>query len=157
VAGATIEDLFRRYWPLVFGYLVRQTRDVALAEEVAQETFARATRAFLGWRGGSAAPWLLTIARNTLIDHVRKHGRTVVVAEPPSEAPPLDPAVGRVHDALDHLSERARRLLTLHYFDGFSLAEIAAMSGSTSNAVKAAMNRARRQFEIEYGKEIDDE
>jgi DNA-directed RNA polymerase specialized sigma24 family protein len=70
VAEATIEDLFRAHWSLVLGFLVRQTRDVHLAEEIAQETFVRAARAFLGWRGGCPAAWLLTIARNTLVDHV---------------------------------------------------------------------------------------
>ena len=155
MAGPTIEDLFRRHWPLVLGYLVRQTRDVHLAEEIAQETFVRATRAFLGWKGGSPAAWLLTIARNTLVDHVRKHGRVVVIADM-AELPVSDPEDERVHEALALLPERVRRLLTLHYFDGFSLAEIAAMSNSTPAAVKAAIHRARRQFEQQYVKETAD-
>jgi DNA-directed RNA polymerase specialized sigma24 family protein len=67
VAGG-IEDLFRAHWPLVLGYLARRTGSAILAEELAQETFYRATRAFLGWRGGSPAGWLLAIARNVLVD-----------------------------------------------------------------------------------------
>src|SRR5690349_18630961 len=89
MAEATIEDLFRAHWRLVLGFLVRQTRDVHLAEEIAQETFVRATRAFLGWNGGSPAAWLLTIARNTLIDHVRKHGRSTPVADVAESFPSL--------------------------------------------------------------------
>ena len=141
MADATIEDLFRRHWPLVLGYLVRQTRDVHLAEEIAQETFTKATRALLGWQGGSPAAWLLTIARNTHIDHVRKHGRVVVVVEIP-DLPTSDPSGERVHEVLALLPERVRRLLTLHYFDGFTLVEIAAMSNSTEAAIKAAIHRA---------------
>jgi RNA polymerase sigma-70 factor (ECF subfamily) len=108
MAATTIEDLFRRHWPLVLGYLIRQTRDPHLAEEIAQETFVRATRAFLGWSGGTPAAWLLAIARNTLIDHARKHGRTVLVAEMPSGE--LRPVAGdeRVRDALAQMPPRPR-------------------------------------------------
>ena len=52
-----LEDLFRAHWSLVRGYLLRRTGDPAAAEELAQETFYRATRAFLGWRGGSPVAW----------------------------------------------------------------------------------------------------
>src|SRR5690606_9205680 len=46
-----------------------------LAEDLAQETFVKATRALLGRRGGSPAAWLLSIAGNVLIDHVRRGRR----------------------------------------------------------------------------------
>jgi RNA polymerase sigma factor (sigma-70 family) len=72
-----IEDLFRAHWPLVLGYLARRTGSATLAEELAQETFYRATRAFLGWRGGSPAAWLLAIARNVLLDEARRGQRLV--------------------------------------------------------------------------------
>ena len=157
MAGPTLEDLFRDHWSLVLGYLVRQTRDVHLAEEIAQDTFVRATRAFLGWKGGSPAAWLLAIARNCLIDHARKHGRTVVVADVPEAAPIPDASDAGVRDALARLRPKTRRVLELHYFDGFSLVEIAAMTSSTPAAVKAAIHRARHDFEIEYTKEQEDE
>nr|BFE85788.1 hypothetical protein GCM10020093_083890 [Planobispora longispora] len=54
------------------GFLLRRTRDPHLAEDLAQETFVKATRALLGWRGDNAAAWLLTIARHVLIDHARR-------------------------------------------------------------------------------------
>ena len=156
MAAVTIEDLFRRHWPLVLGYLTRQTRDAHLAEEIAQETFVRATRAFLGYQDGSPAAWLLTIARHSLIDHVRKHGRTVVVAEMPEELSLGHLEDDGVRDALERLPDRPRRLLTLHYFDRFTYSEIAAMTESTEAAVKAAIHRARQQFALEYQKEHAD-
>lgn len=70
--AAGMEELFRAHWPLVFGYLARRTGDTTVAEELAQETFYRATRAFLGWRGESPAAWLLAIARNALADEGRR-------------------------------------------------------------------------------------
>jgi RNA polymerase sigma-70 factor (ECF subfamily) len=130
---------------LVYGYLVRRTRDPTLAEELAQETFYRATRAFLGWRRGSAAAWLLAIARNVLADHVRKRR---VVLPLTDEIAAADSVLGEAEakDTLALLPPAQRRLLELVYIHGYSHAEIAAMEGSTAGAVKTAVYRARRSL-----------
>ena len=57
--AAGLDQLFRAHWKLVHGYLTRRTGDAVLAEELAQETFYRATRASLVWRGGSPSAWHL--------------------------------------------------------------------------------------------------
>src|SRR5262252_165322 len=81
--ASTMTELFRAHWPTVIGFLTRRSGDRTLAEELAQETFARATAAFLGWRGGSAIAWLLAIARNVLVDHYRRTGRLVPIEDSP--------------------------------------------------------------------------
>ncbi len=137
-------ELFRAYWRTIVGYLARRTGDPVLAEELAQETFARATAAFLGWRGGSPAAWLLAIARNVLIDHQRR-GRRLV----PIDHAELLPASAHGHDEvemrdlLSRLPDAGRRLLELVYLDGFSQAEVAAMTGRNPAAVRTAVWRAR--------------
>ncbi|WP_181448980.1 RNA polymerase sigma factor [Nonomuraea aridisoli] len=105
------------------GFLLRRTRDPHLAEDLAQETFVKATRALLGWRGENPAAWLLTIARNVLIDHVRRARRELALPVPEElGVPPLHVASLDVRDALERLPERHRRLLVLVYFEGFSRA-----------------------------------
>ena len=59
-----MEQLFRSHWPIVVGYLLRQTRDRELAEDLAQETFVKAARSIAGWRGDSATGWLLGPTRS---------------------------------------------------------------------------------------------
>jgi hypothetical protein len=71
----------------VCGFLLRRTRDPHLAEDLAQETFVKATRALLGWRGENAAAWLLTIARNVLVDHFRRHRRELALPHPVAAQP----------------------------------------------------------------------
>jgi RNA polymerase sigma factor (sigma-70 family) len=136
-------ELFRAHWPTVFGYLYRRTGDPVLAEELAQETFVKATAAFLGWRGGPAAAWLLAIARNVLTDHHRRGRKLVPLEETllPAQAFP-DTGV-EVRDLLGRLPPTARRLLQLAYLDGFTHAEIGAMTGQTPAAVRSAVWRAR--------------
>ena len=67
----------RRFQSRVFGLALSIVRDAAAAEEVAQDTFVRAWRYSASYdpRRGSAAAWLLAIARNVALDHVRAKGR----------------------------------------------------------------------------------
>ena len=154
-----MEELFRAHWRLVVGYLARRTGSTTLAEELAQETFYRATRAFLGWRGGSPAAWLLAIARNVLIDHTRRRRLDLVpltdnlLEHPDSHDLPSE-EIGAV---LASLPARQRRLLELVYVDGYTHAEVGAMVGTSPGAIKTAVWRARQAFleryrEVEEGK-----
>ncbi|MCA2185712.1 RNA polymerase sigma factor [Nonomuraea cavernae] len=144
--------MYREHWPLVCGFLLRRTRDPHLAEDLAQETFVKATRALLGWRGENAAAWLLAIARNVLLDHVRRSRHEPALPDPDElGVPPLHVEALDVHDVLDRLPERHRRLLTLVYLDGFSMVEVAAMTGRSHSTIKTAVWRARAAFADSYG------
>ena len=147
--AAGLDQLFRAHWTLVYGYLARRTGDPVLAEELAQETFYRATRAFLGWRGGSPAAWLLSIGRNVLIDEVRRGRRLAPLPE--SLAGPSDPhEETAVRDVLARLPDSQRRVLELVYVHGYSHAEAGLVLGTTEGAVKTAVWRAREAFKQAY-------
>jgi len=135
--------MFREHWSLVLGYLTVRVRDRGLAEDLAAETFYRATRAFLGWRGQSPPAWLLAIARNVLVDAVRRDRHHAVLDE--TTLAPVEPDQDGldVRLGLERLSEADRRLLLLVHVYGYSCAEVAAMSGSTHGAVRTALYRAR--------------
>ncbi|MFI6501514.1 RNA polymerase sigma factor [Nonomuraea typhae] len=147
-----MEELYREHWSLVCGFLLRRTRDPHLAEDLAQETFVKATRALLGWRGENPAAWLLAIARNVLLDHVRRR-RTELALPDPDElgVPPIGVDALEVRDALDRLPPQHRKLLELVYLEGFSMVEVAAMTGKKHNTIKTAVWRARAAFAEEYG------
>ncbi|WP_342774854.1 RNA polymerase sigma factor [Nonomuraea longispora] len=143
-----IEELYREHWPLVCGFLLRSH----LAEDLAQETFVKATRALLGWRGENPAAWLLAIARNVLVDHIRRRRIEVALPDPGELGVPALHVVSLdVRDTLDRLPERHRRLLTLVYLEGFSLVEVAAMTGRNHASIKTAVWRARNAFADIYG------
>ncbi len=130
-------------------YLVRRCHgEVALAEDLAGETFARATRAFLGRRGddGTAAGWLLAIARSVHLDHLRR--RLLPVAEVDGELLEASarPQADEVDALLAELPPRAARLLRLVHLDGFTAGEVAAMTGQRPEAVRTALWRARAMF-----------
>jgi RNA polymerase sigma-70 factor (ECF subfamily) len=67
--------LYERRHELVLAFLLRRTRDPEVAIDLMAETFAAALVALADRPpaiAGSAAPWLLTIARNSLIDSYRR-------------------------------------------------------------------------------------
>ena len=68
------EILYRLFFRDVYRYVRGLSRDEHLAEEIAQETFARALGAVDRFDGrGDVRAWLFTIARNVWVDHCRRH------------------------------------------------------------------------------------
>jgi RNA polymerase sigma factor (sigma-70 family) len=158
VGRPSIETMFRAHRGLVLGYLLRRTGDRATAEDLAQDTFLRATRAILGWRGGRPEAWLLAIARNVLVDAQRRGRPTLPLEEGLPAVGEGDPATGvAVKDVLRRLPDSQARLLTLVHVDGFTHAEVARMIGTTPAAVKTGVWRAREAFRRVYESEANDE
>lgn len=70
------DELIRLYYDYVSGFLLKNTADEMLTEDLTQETFLKMIRSIEKFDpGGSAAfgTWLITIAKNCYIDHLRKN------------------------------------------------------------------------------------
>jgi RNA polymerase sigma-70 factor (ECF subfamily) len=137
---------------------MRRTRDVAYAEDLLQQTFLQmhaARRHFAP--GTSVAAWSFAIARRLLIDGGRKSARRGSTFEtrdeyaevPSPDAPPDHIAArrrlaARIDAELMSLPETHREAFELVQYDGLSMAEAAALLGTTVAAVKL---RAHRTYE----------
>ena len=146
----------------------RVGRDTALAEDVVQETFARALsrRADYDPARGSVASWLTVVSRNAIRDHLRAHRRSdelaaawdridatlaqtfAALAERPLPGEVLERAETRdlVHMAVANLPEQYRTALTRKYVDGESLETLARELAISVDAAKSLLARARRAF-----------
>lgn len=72
----TISQWFESYGNDVFRFLLYFLRDTKDVDDLLQETFVRAYTAFSRYRGdASPKTWLLQIARNLAVDHIRKGNR----------------------------------------------------------------------------------
>ncbi len=83
--------LYERRHELVLAFLLKRTRNPEVAMDLMAETFAAALVALADRPpaiDGSAAPWLLTIARNAMVDSYRR-GRVRVR---PVSASPSSPS-----------------------------------------------------------------
>ncbi len=151
--GATRRDGFetvvRAYANDVFRYLHWLCRDRSLAEDLSQETFARAWAAWEGQRDEKALKaWLFTIARN---EYARTFERKRLDIDADVELDALvsktsaDPALGiDVRRAFGLLPDAYREPLLLQVLGGLSSAEIAATMESTEEAVNMRLSRARK-------------
>ncbi|MEW6712802.1 MAG: RNA polymerase sigma factor [Candidatus Riflebacteria bacterium] len=84
LAGATerFGELLERYEKLVFSFLLSRLKNLQEVEDIAQDTFVKAFRHLKSFDcSRKFTAWLLTIARNVLIDHVRKSSRSVASTE----------------------------------------------------------------------------
>ncbi len=98
--------------------------------------------------------WLLRIARNCAIDHIRSQ-RTIYCEEVPTaveEVPSHEVAVDQrdaIQDALGSLPASQRRVVVLRHVIGFSPREIAQRMGKSEGAIHTLHHRARRAMRRE--------
>lgn len=153
----TIEGFYREHHRAVYALLVSLCRDPVWAEDLMQDTFAKATRSLGGYRGGNPRSWLFTIARSVFIDDVRRHRPEPT--DEPLEMPATDPDVTEIDTIariLTTLPERQRTALLLADQAGLSMAEIAETLGISAGAAKVLLHRARLGFRKAYHAEVEE-
>lgn len=147
----TIEAFYREHARAVYAFCVSLSRDPVWAEDLMQDTFARATRSLGGYRGGDAKAWLFAIARSVFIDEVRK--KRPLPTDEVDTASSTDPDIAEIDaisTALAGLPERQRTALLLADHAGLPHSEIAEALGATPGAVKVLVHRARINFRKSY-------
>jgi RNA polymerase sigma factor (sigma-70 family) len=150
-ADQRIELFYADHAGTVQAYLVGLCRDRALAEDLLQETFIKATRSLGGYRGGSPRSWLFAIARTTFLDHVRRR-REYATSEPP-DAAVHDPDVAAIHtvrQVLASLPESQRSALILRDQLDLPYEEVAVALDKSLGATKVLIHRARAAFRVAY-------
>ncbi|MCB9619009.1 MAG: RNA polymerase sigma factor [Sandaracinus sp.] len=141
-------------------------RDLATAEDLAQDTFASAFGGLPGLRlESSPRTWLLAIARHRCIDHLRRHKRApfALASEPetveyhPDDDTPLGPELLQRRDdvvrALSVLDEPSRALVMLRFRHGLEYGELAEVFGQKEGAIRMRLSRALARMREELGGE----
>jgi RNA polymerase sigma-70 factor (ECF subfamily) len=162
IAGAKQGDpealhrLYERYADNVFSYVRTILHDEHEAEDVTQHVFTKLLTRIASYEERSVpfSAWLLRIARNCAIDHVRSR-RAVCVEEVPCVDGPAFDAVAAdrrhaVEDALGSLTDGQREVVVLRHVMGFSAREIASQMGKSEGAVHTLHCRARRALRSEF-------
>lgn len=151
--------LYDHYVALVYRYVHHRVGDRATAEDVTSETFVRALRRIdsLSFQGRDVGAWLVTIARNIVLDHVKSSRYRLEVAT--ADMRDADRATDGPEDAvLAHLTHRellacVQRLgseqqecIVLRFIHGLSVSETAEIMGKKDGAIKALQHRAVRRL-----------
>jgi len=140
-----LRGLYRCYAPDVYVCVRRLVPNHEDAEDVTQQVFLK-----LAARGSGAYPrspaWMLRVARNAAIDHLR-HVRAAPRTEPIDRelaAEPVDPdRVRSLRAAFAGLPPAQREVFLLRAVAGLTPGEAAARLGTTPGAVNTSYHRAR--------------
>jgi len=148
----------------LYGYAVTLTRDQTEAEDLVQETYLRAVRAF-----GQLVPnsnlksWLFVIMRNAWLNQVRHVRSGPRFIELDNEQEDLarwpdqlarDPYVvylrklerQEIKEAIESLPDIYREIVVLRDIEGFSYQQIATLLGCPAGTVMSRLGRAREKL-----------
>lgn len=154
--------LIDRHQERVFGYLVGMVRHRDTANDLFQETFFRAISAMRRERGsyerqGRWLAWVMRIARNTALDHLRRSKKFAEVDEDgessfwarlPDDGPVADDryetrlALERLETSIQMLPPEQREVVLLRHETDLTFREIAELTGVSINTALGRMRYA---------------
>lgn len=151
---AAFSELYRRHHPMLLGHVFRRTGDVHATEDLVADVFLTALRALprYRYRGVPVRFWLLRIATNAVNRWARRQRRQAattlqlqgledVTGSQPSTNGQFDEQ--RATRALLSLPPKYQAVLSLHYFEGLSIKEVASVVGCRLGTVKSRLARGR--------------
>jgi RNA polymerase sigma-70 factor (ECF subfamily) len=144
-----IRYLYVRYADNVYGYVYSIVHDEHDAEDVTQHVFTKII-VVIGKYEQRAMPfsaWILRVAHNVAIDHMRAR-RAVPCEDVRGSDTPLDERATECRrdfcDALEELTQEQRSVLVLRHVVGLAPGEIAERMGKSEDAVHGLHHRGRR-------------
>ncbi len=141
--------LARRYYASLVAIAYSILSDHQLAEDAAQEAFARAlTNLRKLKKSDKFAPWLARICRNVARDMVAAETRPINPRDlspgPGGNGP--DDNVEAVRRAIQKLPPRAREVIVLRFYNGLSYEEISSVLGISKPTINGRLTRAKQKI-----------
>jgi RNA polymerase sigma-70 factor (TIGR02952 family) len=152
-------ELYDHYVTMVHRYVYHRVGDRATAEDVTSETFVRALRRIdsLSFQGRDVGAWLVTIARNIVLDHVKSSRYRLEVAtadmrdadrvtDGPEDAVVQHLTNQELLACVQQLGSEQQECIVLRFIHGLSVSETAEIMGKKDGAIKALQHRAVRRL-----------
>ncbi|GGJ88883.1 DNA-directed RNA polymerase sigma-70 factor [Lentibacillus kapialis] len=162
------EELYDRYIKLIYSYALKaMSGDKEKTKEIVQQVFLRIWVAKQHYDSdkGQLVNWLITVTRNISIDYIRKEKK---LAEKQQKAILHDSiemsgytlrdadnqlTKMEIEEAKSKLSEEQRRLITLLYWGGYSLLEIAEFENQKIGTIKSRLHQSLKRLRYYLGTE----
>lgn len=145
--------IYVSYSQNIYGYVRSIVRDDHEAEDVTQHVFAKLMTTIGKYddRGVPFFAWLLRMARNVAIDHLRANRATPIdsVPEIGTSADADIDQIQTVREALATLPEEQREVVVLRHVVGLTPGEIADRLGRTESSIHGLHHRGRRALQRE--------
>lgn len=161
------DALVERYQGPLFGFFCRNTHDTQFSEDLTQETLLRVYNQSWDYLpSGRFKAWMYRIARNLLIDNVRRQSHDALIKAVRGHGPDETDAMARLADDLlspeeraghrefarlvEHLLEQIpdeqRLTFILHHFTGLSLPEVSEVMETNVATSKSRLRLAREKL-----------
>src|ERR1700674_1314389 len=167
--AAAFETLYAKHKGPLYRFVLRSVKARAEAEELFQDVWLRSIEARSRYTPQAKfTTWLYTIAHNRLVDHWRARGLALVSLDD-EEKPVREPAGGpdaephrnlearetfeRLAAAIAALPLAQREAFLLHQEGGLTAAQIAAATGSDTEAAKSRLRYAMNKLREAIGKD----
>jgi RNA polymerase sigma-70 factor (ECF subfamily) len=149
-----IRFLYVRYSHNIYGYVRSIVHDEHEAEDITQHVFAKLMTVLVKYdeRGVPFFGWLLRLAHNASIDHLRSRRATPAEEVFGSDERSDDTVIDRSHilrEALAALPEEQRSVVLLRHVVGLTPGEIASRLGRTESSIHGLHHRGRRALQVE--------
>jgi RNA polymerase sigma-70 factor (ECF subfamily) len=147
--------LYASYADNVCGYIRSIVHDQHEAEDLTHTVFLKLARVIGSYREREVPffAWLLRVARNVALDHLRTQRCTPVEEVRGASSNSVDPAdssqLQDLQDALGRLPQAQREVLVLRHVAGLSPVEIATLTGRSEGSVHGLHHRGRRALMAE--------
>lgn len=146
-------ELIDRYKNGLYYHCFQFVRDEDEAEDLAQQAFIEAFVHLDSYDSHyKFSTWLYKIATNLALMHIRKRRNALLGEEELDQVMSNLPGTEELalqrelHEAVDRLPLRYRTVVSMHYWQGKSYAEIASSMGTSVGSIKGWMSRAKRQL-----------
>ena len=151
-----LQFLYVRYSNNIYGYVHSIVRDDHEAEDVTQHVFAKLMTTLVKYddRGVPFFAWLLRLARNVAIDHLRANRLTPTenVIDPDASSGADVDRSESVRSALATLPDEQREVVILRHVVGLTPGEIADRMGRTEGSIHGLHHRGRRALQRELAR-----
>ena len=165
--SSAFEELVETHQGSLLGFFFRNTRDAQLSEDLTQETLLRVYNQSWDYLPvGKFRGWMFRIARNLLIDNVRRQSHDALVKAvkgnrddetdlmariagdvlSPEERANHRELAGMVDELLDEIPEEQRLTFTLHHDAGLTLSEVAEVLETSLPTSKSRLRLAREKL-----------
>jgi RNA polymerase sigma-70 factor (ECF subfamily) len=175
MAVNTIENLYSRYYRMIFNHIMFRIRKYEIAQELTQDVLIKANEHLLNYdvQKSKISTWLLTIANNKVIDHYRSNANNTKV----NVSDFADAETGRelftftsdestntmtenaelrekIAAAIENLKPAYKQVAVLYFVEDKQYSEIAEALSVPMGTVKGMVNRVRamlqEQLQDEY-------
>jgi len=162
---SAFDEIYRRYFKRVYGFLDKRLRNRADTEETTQEVFINIFSSLDSFRGEAPfAAWIFGLTRRTLSSRFRRkqhptvplfddedeHGVSNLRAGTSAEASPLEnyelaELTAHLVQSLEReVTPEQRKLFELHHLQSMPIAEIARSLSKSEDSIKSNLYRTRK-------------